>query len=91
MIVKFFKYVVVLSVRKVSVVCVFIWVYVIFCVFLLKFGVSFYFCFIFNLDNCDIGKDWLGLGNIIIFVIIVFGLIYCFVLIVMVVCYWKIF
>lgn len=91
MIVKLFKYIFFVSLRKVVVVFLFVWFYVMFCVFLLKFGLSLYFCFIFNLDNCDIEKDWFGLSGFFVFVIVVLGLIYCFVLIVMVVCYWKIF
>lgn len=86
-----FKYVAVLSARKASVACAFIWVYATLCALPPKFGVSSYFCFIPNLDNCDTGKDWSGSGNAIIFAIAVLGLTYCLALTVMAVCYWKIF
>lgn len=86
-----FKYVAVVSPRRASAACAFIWLYATFCALPPKFGVSSYFCFIPNLDNCDIGKDWSGSGKALIFAIAVLGLTYCLALTVMAVCYWKIF
>lgn len=86
-----FKYVAVVCPRKPIAACTFIWVYAMFCALPPKFGVSSYFCFIPNLDNCDLEKDWSGSGKALIFAIAVLGLTYCLALIVMAVCYWKIF
>lgn len=86
-----FKYVTVVSPRKASAACAFIWFYATFCSLPPKFGVSSYFCFIPNLDNCDIGKDWSGSSKALVFAIAVLGLTYCLALLVMTVCYWKIF
>ena len=86
-----FKYVAVVSPKKAGAACAFIWFYATFCSLPPKFGVSSYFCFIPNLDNCDIGKHWSGSGKALIFAITVLGLTYCLALTVMAVCYWKIF
>lgn len=86
-----FKYVAVVSPRKAIAACTFIWVYAMFCALPPKFGVSSYFCFIPNLDNCDLEKDWSGSGKALIFAITVLGLTYGLALTVMAVCYWKIF
>jgi len=86
-----FKYVAVVSPRKAIAACAFIWIYATFCALPPKFGVSSYFCFIPNLDICDVGKDWSGSRKALIFAIAVLGLTYCLALIVMAVCYWKIF
>lgn len=86
-----FKYVAVVSPRKAIAACAFIWIYAMFCALPPKFGVSSYFCFIPNLDNCDLEKDWSGSSKAVIFAIAVLGLTYCLALIVMAVCYWKIF
>ena len=86
-----FKYVALVSPRKAISACAFIWVYATFCALPPKFGVSSYFCFIPNLDNCNIGKDWSGSRKALIFAIAVIGITYCLALIVMTVCYWKIF
>ena len=48
-------------------------------------------CFIPNIDNCDLEKDWSGSKNALIFAIAVLGLSYCLALAVMVVFYWRIF
>lgn len=86
-----FKYIAIVSPRKASAACTFIWVYATLCALPPKFSVSSYFCFIPNLDNCDIGKDWSGSSKAIFFAIAVLGLTYCLALTVMAVCYWKIF
>ena len=86
-----FKYVGFISPSKAIAACAFVWVYATLCALPPKFGVSSYFCFIPNLDYCDIEKDWSGSSKAIIFAIAVLGLTYCLALTVMAVCYWKIF
>lgn len=86
-----FKYVAVVSSRKAIAACVFVWVYAMLCALPPKFGVSSYFCFIPNLDTCDLEKDWSGSGKALIFAITVLGLSYTLALTVMAICYWKIF
>ena len=55
------------------------------------FGVSSYYCFIPNLDVCDLENDWSGSYKTLTFAIAVLGLTYVFALTSMVVSYWKIF
>lgn len=86
-----FKYVALVNQRKAISACVLVWVYAMFCALPPKFGVSSYFCFIPNLEHCDLEKDWSGSGKALLFAITVLGLTYCLSLIVMAVCYWKIF
>ncbi|CAH3126085.1 unnamed protein product [Pocillopora meandrina] len=86
-----FKYISFVSPRKAVAASLLVWLYAMFCALPPKFGLSSYFCFIPNLDNCDIEKDWSGSSGSLVFAIAVLGLTYCFALTVMAVCYWKIF
>ena len=86
-----FKYLDVITPRKVGAACLFVWIYSMLCALPPKFGVSSYFCFIPNLDVCDLEKDWSGSYKAIIFAAAVLGLSYCLALSVMLASYWKIF
>ncbi|XP_022804309.1 octopamine receptor Oamb-like [Stylophora pistillata] len=86
-----FRYISLVSPRKVVAASLLVWLYAMLCALPPKFGVSSYFCFIPNLDNCELEKDWAGSSGALVFAIAVLGLTYCFALSVMAVCYWKIF
>lgn len=86
-----FKYTSLVSPRKAVSASLLIWLYAMLCALPPKFGVSSYFCFIPNLDYCDLEKDWSGSSKALIFATAVLGLTYGFALAVMAVCYWKIF
>ena len=86
-----FKYLDVITPRKASAACLFVWIYSMFCALPPKFGVSSYYCFIPNLDVCDLEKDWSGSYKALSFAVAVLGLTYCLPLTVMIVSYWKIF
>jgi len=86
-----FRYLQVITPKKASAACLFAWFYSMLCALPPKFGISSYYCFIPNIDNCDLEKDWSGSKNALIFAIAVLGLSYCLALAVMVVFYWRIF
>ena len=86
-----FRYLQVITPKKASTACLFVWFYSMLCALPPKFGISSYYCFIPNIDNCDLEKDWSGSKNALIFAIAVLGLSYCFAVAVMVVLYWRIF
>lgn len=86
-----FKYLEVISPRKAFAACLFVWIYSTVCALPPKFGVSSYYCFIPNLDVCDLNRDWSGSYKTRIFAIAVIGLSYFVALIIMAMSYWKIF
>lgn len=86
-----FKYLNFMTPKKASAACIFVWLYSMLCALPPVFGVSSYYCFIPNLDVCDLGKDWSGSYKALTFAIAVLGLTYVFALTAMVASYWKIF
>ena len=86
-----FRYLEVVTPKKAGAACLFVWIYSMVCGLPPKFGVSSYFCFIPNLDVCDLEKDWSASHKALIFGVAVLGSTYGLALIVMVLSYWRIF